>query len=168
MDTSAHPQSDHPAGREGYEPADVNVRGVVIFLCVLVVLAIAVQVAVTFMFHVLSAEVERRDRQTLEHEVVPSVAVSRTYFPPPREQVSPRADLQEFRAREDAELNSYGWIDRTTGVVRIPVSLAVELISERGLPTRVGTNVGGVGPSSLQLQQQRPQQSTSPSMEEGK
>src|SRR5690348_7290599 len=31
----------------------------------------------------------------------------------PRLQISPSFDLEAFRAREEAELNSYGWIDKT-------------------------------------------------------
>jgi hypothetical protein len=46
--------------------------------------------------------------------------------------------------------------------VRIPIDRALELASQRGLPG--GTN----GPSSLQLQQQRPIQSSPPNKEEGR
>jgi hypothetical protein len=63
--------------------------------------------------------------------------------------------LRELRTREDAELNSYGWIDRTSGVVRIPIDRAIEIIAKNGVPARFGTNLGGAGPSSLQLLQGR-------------
>lgn len=74
----------------------------------------------------------------------------------PRLQLAPDVDLQAFRAREDAELNSYGWIDRTAGVVRIPIDRAMELIAQRGLPARSETNKTELGPSSFDLQQKRP------------
>ena len=35
--------------------------------------------------------------------------------PGPRLQTSPRTDLQEFRAREDALLDSYQWVDKSAG-----------------------------------------------------
>ena len=57
-------------------------------------------------------------------------------FPAPRLETAPREDLAAFRAREDAELHSYGWIDRQAGVVRVPVERAMDLIVERGLPVR--------------------------------
>lgn len=42
-------------------------------------------------------------------------------------------DLRSLRAREDAELNSYGYVDREKGIVRIPIRQAMELvIRERG------------------------------------
>ena len=54
--------------------------------------------------------------------------------PEPRIQVSPTADLQEMLKREQAILHTYGWIDRSRGVVRIPIDRAMQLIAERGLP----------------------------------
>ncbi len=42
-------------------------------------------------------------------------------------------DLRALRAREDAELNSYGYVDQARGRVRIPVRRAMELlIAEQG------------------------------------
>lgn len=83
----------------------------------------------------------------------------------PHLQLTPPEDLQKFRAREESELNSYGWIDRTAGVVRIPIARAMELVLERGLPVRTQTN--GLGPSSYQLQIQRTQ-TVQPEIQEAK
>jgi len=44
----------------------------------------------------------------------------------------------------------------------------MDLISEQGLPTRKTSNAQATGPSTLQLQQQRPTQSSPPAKEEGK
>lgn len=85
------------------------------------------------------------------------VAEANPARPPfPRLQISPSEDLQTFRAREEAELNTYGWINKTAGVVRIPISRAMDLLLQRGLPTRSATNGNRLGPSIMQLQQQRP------------
>ncbi len=46
--------------------------------------------------------------------------------------------LAEHRAREDELLSRYGWVDRENGVVRVPIERAMELLLERGLPTRTG------------------------------
>jgi len=54
---------------------------------------------------------------------------------PPLEQ-TPVEDLRKFRAAEDGKLNTYGWIDRKNGVVRIPIARAMELVAQRGLPAR--------------------------------
>ncbi|MGN6554178.1 MAG: hypothetical protein ACTHLW_10700 [Verrucomicrobiota bacterium] len=77
--------------------------------------------------------------------------------PFPRLQISPPTDLAEFRAREDAELHTYGWINRTSGVVRIPIERAIDLLAQSGLPTRAETSENQLGPSSYQLQQRKAQ-----------
>jgi len=56
--------------------------------------------------------------------------------PEPRLQTDPRADLLSLRAAEDRVLNTYGWVDRNTGIVRIPIDEAMKLTVERGLPSR--------------------------------
>jgi hypothetical protein len=40
--------------------------------------------------------------------------------------------MRELRAREEAALTSYGWVDREAGRARIPVERAMELLLERG------------------------------------
>lgn len=64
------------------------------------------------------------------------VAVQRNRLPPlPRIQTSPtEVDLQKLRAYEDARLKSYDWVDRKTGIVRIPIERAMELTVQRGIP----------------------------------
>jgi hypothetical protein len=44
----------------------------------------------------------------------------------------------DVRAEEQEKLSSYGWVEPNAGVVRIPVERAMELLAERGLPTREG------------------------------
>jgi mono/diheme cytochrome c family protein len=50
--------------------------------------------------------------------------------------------LMARREQEEARLNSYGWIDKEAGVVRIPIDRAMALIVESGLP------VGRVEPAT--------------------
>jgi len=53
--------------------------------------------------------------------------------PEPRLQSAPVRDMEELRAREDSILKSYGWVDRQTGIGRIPIDRAVDLLLEKGL-----------------------------------
>jgi hypothetical protein len=56
---------------------------------------------------------------------------------------TPEEMLAEVRARDRETLNSYGWVDREKGVVRIPVDEAMELwLAER---TAGGTRGSGTG-----------------------
>jgi hypothetical protein len=67
----------------------------------------------------------------------PLAADQQNRLPPePRLQTSPRQDLIDLRASEDAILNSYGWVDKAGGIVRIPIGEAMKLTVERGLPSR--------------------------------
>jgi hypothetical protein len=62
-------------------------------------------------------------------------AAGRSTVPPePRIQGSPRMDLQQMRAFEDSQLNSYRWVDRKNGIVSIPIERAIELTAQRGIP----------------------------------
>lgn len=45
----------------------------------------------------------------------------------PRLQVDEDADINAYRKRQDTLLTGYGWVDRSAGVVRIPVERAMEL-----------------------------------------
>jgi hypothetical protein len=53
----------------------------------------------------------------------------------PRLLTSEPAALAEFRAQEEALLASYGWVEKDRGVVRIPITEAMRIVAESGLPT---------------------------------
>jgi hypothetical protein len=53
---------------------------------------------------------------------------------PPNLQIAPQQDLESYQATQSAKLEGYGWVDEETGVVRIPIERAMELLAERGLP----------------------------------
>jgi hypothetical protein len=76
-------------------------------------------------------------------------------FPAPSLQLIPHQDLVALQARENEQLNSYGWIDRTGRVVHIPIGRAMELIAERGLPTRATNAPPQTGKSKQELIQER-------------
>jgi hypothetical protein len=80
--------------------------------------------------------------------------------PPPRLQMMPGSPSEHKTAdyemtamleEENTTLNSYGWVDKNAGVVRIPISDAMKLLLERGVSTRpspaaqsgTGSNMGG-------------------------
>lgn len=54
--------------------------------------------------------------------------------PAPQLQADPARDLAVFRRAEDDALSSYGWIDRSRGIVRVPIDEAMRKTLERGLP----------------------------------
>jgi hypothetical protein len=46
----------------------------------------------------------------------------------------PVPQMQRYRATAEAELNASGWVDQGKGVVRIPITRAMELVIEGKLP----------------------------------
>lgn len=53
--------------------------------------------------------------------------------PPPVLQTDPATDLRDFRAEEEARLESYGWVDRSKGVVHIPIEQAMKEAAAKGI-----------------------------------
>ena len=54
--------------------------------------------------------------------------------PNPRLQSDPFAELDLLRATQDAQLNSYGWVDESAGLAHIPIERAMDLLVANGLP----------------------------------
>jgi hypothetical protein len=53
--------------------------------------------------------------------------------PQPRLQTDPSEDFTRFRADEDNRLNLYYWIDKTKGVVHIPIGQAMKEVAKKGI-----------------------------------
>ncbi len=62
-----------------------------------------------------------------------AVTTTATSFPGPVLQTNPRHDLQTFEAKEMHQLTSYGWVDRSQGIVHIPIARAMEDVAKRGI-----------------------------------
>lgn len=115
-----------------HEESDINVGGVFAFGAGLTAVAAVVFVFVWLLF----VYFDRRERPA-EPSPNPMAAGQDTRLPPqPRLQTAPREDLAALRAREDARLNAYEWVDKAAGTVRIPIAEAMKLTVQRGLPTR--------------------------------
>jgi hypothetical protein len=149
---SAKPQGRQRPSTEGYEKRDAHAKGIFAVVAGLIVTGLVMHLCLAGVLERLAKKPAPEDAWTGTRRGADTTA---KVFP--HLQVSPAEDLKEFCEKEEAELNSYGWIDRTAGVVRIPIAHAMDLLLERGLPTRSQTNESGLGPSSYELQQQRPQ-----------
>ncbi len=114
----------------GYERRDLSLRVVGIFFLGLTVAVAGVLLLMAWLFDYFDAREARRDTPPSPLAGAPSPP------PEPRLQVNAPKDLKAMRAAEDAALNTYGWVDRKAGVVRIPIDRAMDLLAERGLPAR--------------------------------
>jgi hypothetical protein len=151
--------------KPGHEKTDVYVASLWLAAGGLVIGSVLVGLAVVLMFNILARRHAAADQEAIIRHVAPSVAESLRKFPEPRLQVAPEIDLASLRAREDTELSNYGWIDKKSGVVRIPIERAMELTAERGLPVQGQPNAPTPTRTTLDLQQARPlERETSPEM----
>ena len=122
------------ASTVGHETTDVQIRGVLLFGLGLLVTAVAIHVLVWLLFTYFSG----REAARVPPEYPLALGRDAQLPPEPRLQTNPREDLRLLRAREDEVLNSYSWVDRSAGIVRIPIDEAIKLTIARGLPARAG------------------------------
>jgi hypothetical protein len=125
-----HNAADHES-RPGFEARDASARGVTmagIGLMLLLLFSLAV-VAGLFSFF--------RQRQVSAFGPGPTPTAIQP--PAPRLQVDEAKDLQWVRATQEAQLNSYGWIDKGAGKIHMPIDRAMQIIVEHGVPTRAMT-----------------------------
>lgn len=137
--------------RHGYESKDVDVISLFAIVFTLFISCVLIFIVVTAMMHYFKSH---EPSKTAGQTNMPATRVAE--FPQPRLEVKPGASLAEFRAAEDADLNSYAWIDRNAGTVGIPIDRAMQLILDRGLPDV------GAGQTPLSLMQARPAETASP------
>src|SRR5687767_9914626 len=89
----------------GHEIRDVNFRGILALAAGTVLLVVAVMAGLWIL---------------LTSSDAPGSATAAGQLPPaPRLQDAPAADYQQFLVEQDRVQNSYGWVDRQQGVVRI-------------------------------------------------
>ncbi len=116
----------------GHETRDLSPRGIAAFGCIFLVAMGLILVFTTGVMSVLSGKPPQL--------AAPGAGLQNAPGPtPPAGPVLdavPGQNYQLFLTQEDQILNSYGWVDQKTGVVRIPIDRAMQLILQRGLPSR--------------------------------
>lgn len=143
MDTSHHAA---PAPVEG---DGISYSGLIWFMVVILITTVGCQLLMVvllkaFEYQAKSSPVATAplaaavtERQAPVGRVYPDMhSVGLTNGPQPRLLVNEPANLAELRTHEHEILTTYGWMDQSAGVVRLPIERAKELILERGLPVR--------------------------------
>src|ERR1700677_2955888 len=138
----------------GYEVTDVNVNGIVVFLA-----SLGAFVGVFFIFcfgmgkvintailksdgppnkwNMIGAQPQGRRQDLTSNAVMEQNQLNQMVqrFPTPRLQTDDgNQEIAEMHTREDLLLDNYSWVDRTSGKIRIPISRAMQIIAEHGLP----------------------------------
>jgi hypothetical protein len=139
------------ANKRDHERRDVDVVSLITIASLLFLSCVVIFIVVAGMMHYFRVH---EPAKTAGQANLPVTAAEE--FPKPRLEVKGPADLAAFRAAEEADLNSYDWVDRSTGTVRVPIDRAMELLLQRGLPDV------GAGQTPLSLMQARPSETATP------
>jgi hypothetical protein len=138
----------------GYEVSDVNVRSIVVFLAslgafvgVFFLLCFAMGKVINYritehdgppnQWNQALEPTEKKRQDLTSNAVMEQQQLNRMVqrFPTPRLQTDDgNEEIAEMHAREDLLLNYYSWVDRPSGKLRIPISRAMELVVQHGLP----------------------------------
>lgn len=103
-----------------YEPRDITGRGIIFALVLLVGSLATVGLVVWGLF----------PHSITDTRITEGVAA----FPSPRLQPDPQEDWARFHRTELQQLNSFGWVDKANGIVRIPIDDAMRQVAARGIP----------------------------------
>jgi len=137
-----------------YERSDLSARGILLFLIGLFVAGFFIELVLWGMFHFMA----RTQALFPQPQVNPMLqaqqaqqpppaggtrsvmqntpAVNLNVFPEPRLQTNDASEMGRFIDSEQALLNAKQPFADSTGAIHIPISLAMQLIVERGLPVR--------------------------------
>jgi len=108
----------------------IRYRGIVWFVVVLVGTTVASQLLMWLLFGFFE-----RDASHNSVSRNPLAAPVGQLPPAPNLLTDEPTNLGRFRETEQKKLETYQWIDKNAGTVRIPIDRAKELLLERGLPT---------------------------------
>ena len=133
----------NPSASQAYETRDANARGVFIFLVILGIVLVVVSLLCWGMFRYFTV-----------HDVTGSVTDSpfadvRQLPLGPQLQVNPREDWLKYREEQEKSLETYEWVNRPAGIVRVPIEKAMELLVKKGVPVQVGSQAAAPPKPSL-------------------
>ena len=153
MSNDIHPVKTN--GHTDFERRDIGVAGVLYFIAGLAVAAVIIHFVVAGMYNYLEHHSQAqqraasplvtnpvRDTRTLppqfktDREGSDYEKYLQKNFPEPQLEIDERTELNKVRLNEEERLSTYDYIDKDAGTVRIPIDRAMDLLVQRGLPTR--------------------------------
>ena len=113
-----------------FETKDTSFGPIVVLIGLLFILIGGTLLVTRILNHILN--------QSLELRNPPASAMAQPHqLPPePRLQANPTVDLIRLRDVENVALNNYAWIDPDKNIARIPITRAMAILADRGLPAR--------------------------------
>lgn len=112
-----------------FEHSDINARGTFLVGVGVLVGTLLVTGLLYFYFAYLAHR-----KAVLSPPPLPAAERQNLLPPQPRLQPSPSNDLSAIRASEQWQMSHYFWIDKSKGIVAIPVERAIDILAQRGIP----------------------------------
>ncbi|MEY3284156.1 MAG: hypothetical protein RIR86_2169 [Acidobacteriota bacterium] len=147
---SEHNEHHHHDHQEP-ESSSIKAKPILAFLGVL---AVATAFVFVLIWGLLWAFDQRREADTTPPASRVELPDGQRKLPPePRLQGAPAPegpsllpldDWKVYKEMTDRQVASYGWVDKTTGVARIPIERAKELVAEQGLPLLSEKSIGDI------------------------
>lgn len=122
VDAVAHPEVQ-------FEDSDISGRGIALAGIGLLIIIWIIVLLLHFVFTWFA-----NYRAAVSPPASPFAKELNSLPPSPRLQASPRIDLKDLRVYEETELHKYKWVDRSKGIVTIPIDQAMQQIASKGIP----------------------------------
>jgi hypothetical protein len=135
-----------------YERADLSPRGILLFLVGLLIAGVFIELVLWGMFrflarsevlfakpqtHPMMEQARKGPQPAVPRSILQNTpAVNLDVFPEPRLQTYDAGEMGRFLNAEQELLNVKQPFSDSSGAIHIPISLAMKLIVERGLPVR--------------------------------
>lgn len=116
-------ESNHTNINVRFERRDVNVRAMASIGAAIVVTAVVLHVALYWLYGTFRGNAVESGRVTKTQEQIKQTAGGQ-----PKLQVDPAAEINKFREEENKKLNTYGWVNKDNGIVRILIDQAMKLV----------------------------------------
>jgi hypothetical protein len=160
MSTKLKPENS--TGNGGYEHSDISAAGILYFLAGLsasVVLAYFIVAGLYSFLDKRSEAVQAPVNPLVTNAPADTRRIPDKYeekaFPQPLLEKDERGQLNDIRLKEEQTLSTYDYVDKNAGTVRIPIDRAMDLIAQRGLPTREQSAVHVVAPAQPEKKERK-------------
>jgi hypothetical protein len=138
MSTESHDKGHEPRNTDvSFEERDIQVGAIYKYLFALGMAVLASLLVCVFILRYTTAFTASIDappppsRETHQRELPPEPRLQGFGFP--GQKADPQADLRK-KIQDDTEANEkLEWIDRSSGIVQIPLKAAMKIVAEKGL-----------------------------------
>ena len=151
-----HPQAASGSSRRDYERTDVFLPGLLVFLLICAFSAVVIHAGVwAWLGELRDPEIVDEPRLARKTQIING-------WNNPELQTNPQLNWDTYHKEQLEKLERYGWMNRTAGLVHIPISEAMHRVLEHGLP-HWGPANREISP--LELQRERAASRTKPQYE---